>query len=99
MAKQIDQKSENVTEETKHVTTKPNYFTTAPGKGWLYGAGAFFVLLVVFALGSAAADHHQVQPGGTVFGGPKAGFERHMRTGGGQGLMESGTSTSDGQSR
>ncbi|MBX4188958.1 hypothetical protein KW792_02555 [Candidatus Saccharibacteria bacterium] len=99
MAKQADHKTDHVTEETNHVSTRPNYFSTAPGKGWLYGAGAFFLLLIAFAMGSAAAGHDRLQPGRTVLGGPHVGFERHMRTGGGQGLMESGTSTSDGQSR
>jgi hypothetical protein len=99
MAKQTDQKTDNLTEENNHVTTKPNYFSTAPGKGWLYGAGTFFLLLIVFGLGAMAADHHHMEPGDTVLREPGVGFERRVRTQDGRGPMDSGVATSDSLNR
>src|SRR5690348_5850322 len=87
MARQKD----TVDKEDKVVEERPapsrSYFSTAPAqRGWLYGALAVIVLILVFMFGAAAERHHNsrefmVTGGGfkTSFMGPGGMRERGFR--------------------
>lgn len=84
MARQIDQKVEETPKTVKEtrLSTKENYFNTAQGRGWLYGAGAFLILMVVFILGMSVNAHRRpVYKQGMMTAGLMApGGERGIRT-------------------
>lgn len=95
--KETADKEEGVVE--KRPAPGRSYFSTAPAhNGWLYGALAAILVILVFMLGVAAERHHN--SGQTFFS--KAGFRtgfmgpERMHEGG---FGFGGTQTADGESR
>jgi|GEM_PF-5579193 len=99
-AKETD--SENIKHDAPaDVTERRNYFSSNNQKGVLYGLLAFVVLLAVFALAAAAANHHRNLYRTTAFaGGPSAAFAGPIR-GGERGFITGGmyVANTSGESR